>query len=163
EKQSNSKISSYDRENYTGNIPAEARNLEEYFKNQVRQSRQSGGEIIQVDPNAEPVVTSDDPRIMHLNQTAENAVGQPVREGDNVGNASHFDGGSNPNVNGGYTDPGDGNNWTGRTIKDDPADVQFGSARPKEQPKNNSEDDKKDSSKSSLFDELYSRRQSVIR
>ena len=164
EKQSNSKLKSYDRENYTGNIPAEIKNLEEYFKNQARQGRQTGGELIQVDPNAEPIVMADGQKTIHLTQTGETGmVGQPNRAGEDVGDASHFDGGANPDVNGGYTDPGDGNNWSGRTIKDDPSDVHFGpAAQPKEQPKSDKKDEK-DSSTSSLFDEINLKRQIRIR
>lgn len=164
EKQSNSKLKSYDRENYTGNIPAEIKNLEEYFKNQARQGRQTGGELIQVDPNAEPIVMADGQKTIHLTQTGETGmVGQPNRADEDVGDPSHFDGGNNPDVNGGYTDPGDGNNWSGRTIKDDPADVHFGPAtQPKAQPTTDKKDENDSSKKSSLIDELMLRRQSKI-
>lgn len=164
EKQSNSKLKSYNQENYTGNIPEEVKKLTDYFRQQAAaQKPQSGGELVQVDPNALHEVPGNGGPV-RLTQTGETGmVGQPNRNGEDVGNASHFDGGNNPVVNGGYSDPGDGNNWTGRTIKDDPADVHFGpSTQPKEQTKTDKKDEKSSSSYT-LLDELMLRRQARIR
>lgn len=164
EKQSTSKPKSYTQENYTGNIPDEVKKLTDHFRQQAAsQKPQSGGELVQEDPNALHEVPGDGGPVGRLIRTAETGVGQPIRNGENVGNASHFDGGNNPVVNGGYSDPGDGNNWTGRTIKDDPADVQFGpSTQPKEQTKTEKKDENSSSSYS-LLDELMLRRHARIR
>ncbi len=80
------------------------------------------------------------------------AVAQPTRAGEYVGGPSNGTVGS-AIQNGGATDPIDGNNWTGTTHQDDPADVQFGPAdQPKEQG-NKKTEESEDSSKS-VFDLL---------
>jgi hypothetical protein len=138
---------SYDPENYKGNIPEVIQRTMDHFKEQAKKLRpEGGGERVLTDGGASgtPVVGHDsDVKISPKFGGITGMVGQPDQTTEEVGHSNSLDGGSNADLNGGATDV-DGNNWTGRTIKDDPTNVHFG---PAEQPKKQDKDE--ESSKSS--------------
>ena len=148
-----------------GNIPEDIKQSEQYFLQQALKAKpKSGGETELTDGGAtgNSVVASGpvDNAFTRMGGVM-GALGQPTRSGgEDIGDPSNFSGGSSPINNGGATDPSEGSNYTGRTIQDDPADVQFGPAgQPKQQ--TNKKETKSQDSSSSLFDLL--RRNQKIR
>jgi hypothetical protein len=144
---------SYDPENYKGNIPEVLQRTMDHFKEQAKKLRpEGGGERVLTDGGASgtPVVGGEVGNVSPRMGGIVGMVGQPSQAGEEIGHhTGGLDGGSNPDLNGGATDV-DGNNWTGRTIEDDPTNVHFGPADQPKQQADSKDEESKDSSKSFL-------------
>ena len=132
-----------------GNVPEDIKKSEEYFLQQIRNSKpKTGGETELTDGGVTGNSADGSGPINNaFTRTGGvmGAVGQPTRAGEDVGNPSNVTVGSAIH-NGGATDPIDGNNWTGTTHQDDPADVQFGPAEQPKQQTGKKEEESNDSS-----------------
>lgn len=142
---------SYDPENYKGNVPEVLQRTMDHFKEQAKKLRpEGGGERVLTDGGASgtPVFSGGTENVSPRMGGINGMVGQPTQAGEEIGHGS-LGGGSNPDQNGGATDV-DGNNWTGRTIEDDPTDVHFGPADQPKQQADSKDEESNNSSKSSL-------------
>jgi hypothetical protein len=154
---------SYDRENYTGNIPDAVKKTMEYFKQQVAaQKPSSGGETVLTDDSASGGTITGGPVSNFVAQQGIAGLSNPgsrdAVDGGTTGGQGHLGSQSGGNVD--FGQDSDQVGYNGITHEDDPSDVQFG---PTEQPKEQTDakKDEESNDSSSTLDPLRKKRRDI--